>query len=503
MSTITYSDVVMSLIGGAVVYASQYLPKWRLSSAHKKPRRQGSRRRRRSESLTNTAKPATTSEQEIAKTWPELPYLVQVFRDNAIAVKPQTPQKRLRSVFYTFRKPSAKRLNVQRLRDEFASATGRDPAQIIITPSVPGQPNLIGIELMDIEMISSDTRGSSPLTFQAGLDDYGQEVIADIAVMPHLLVAGPSGTGKSSFINAMLLSLIEKKNAQLPRLIIIDPKGLDFGIYGGDDYAVPHLAMPIITDKEIAVMVIDWVVNEMERRYQVIQDYCKAWREQTGEHLLITKLAEYNEHAPVPMPYYVILIDEIADLMLTHGERIEALLQRLGQKARAAGMHMILATQRPDADTIPMSIRSNFSNGGLCFKVPDSQGSTAVLGQGNTGAVNLPPMGVALFNHNGLKRIHCQRIEPDEMVKRLQRLHEPPNYIELAGDVPEQSGTSGRDELNEELKLCYDIAVKHLSQGGNAGKNAIKDAIKLSRGTGIGDPKYKKVRAALELDGVV
>ena len=221
--------------------------------------------------------------------------------------------------------------------------------------------------------------------------------------MPHFLIAGPSGTGKSSFVNAMLLSLIEKKKQPAGQVNFIDPKGLDFGIYGGDDYAVPHLAMPIIIDKEIAVKVIDWVVTEMERRYQVIQDYCKAWREQTGEHLLITKLAEYNEHAPVPMAYYVILIDEIADLMLTHGEHIEALLQRLGQKARAAGMHMILATQRPDAETIPMSIRSNFSNGGLCFKVPDSQGSTAVLGQGNTGAVNLPPMGVALLNHNGFK----------------------------------------------------------------------------------------------------
>ena len=503
MSTITYTDIVMSLIGGAVVYASQYLPKWRLSSAHKKPRRQGSRRRRQSKSLTHTTRPATTSEQEIAKVWPELPGLVQVFRDNAVAVKPQTPQKRLRSVFYTFRKPSAKRLGIKRLHDEFASATGRDPTQIIITPSVPGQPNLIGIELMNIEQTSIDQRDRSPLTFQAGLDDDAQEVIADIARMPHFLIAGPSGTGKSTFVNAMLLNLLESTAPQRLRLIVIDPKGLDFGIYGGDDYAVPHLALPIITDKDQAVAVIDWVVIEMERRYQVIQDYCKTWREQTGEYLLITKLAEYNEHAPEPMPYYVILIDEIADLMLTHGDQIETLLQRLGQKARAAGIHMILATQRPDADTIPMSIRSNFSNGGLCFKVPDSQGSTAVLGQGNTGAVNLPPMGVALFNHNGLKRIHCQRIEPDEMVKRLQRLHELPNYIELAGDAPEQWEASGRDELNEELKLCYDIAVKHLGEGGNAGKNAIKDAIKLSRGTGIGDPKYKKIRAALELDGVV
>ena len=105
MSAITYSDVVMSLIGGAVIYATQYLPKWRrLSSDHKKPRRQGSRRRRRSESLTHTTRPEKTSEQEIAKTWPELPCLVQVFLDNAIAVKPQTPQKRLRSVFYMFRK---------------------------------------------------------------------------------------------------------------------------------------------------------------------------------------------------------------------------------------------------------------------------------------------------------------------------------------------------------------------------------------------------------------
>ena len=355
---------------------------------------------------------------------------------------------------------------------------------------------------IEITPASAPASNGSALTFRVGLDDHGQAVIADIEAMPHFLIAGPSGTGKSTFINAMLLDLIEQKDSEQVRLIIIDPKGLDFGIYGDDDFAVPHLALPIITDKTTAVCVIDGVVNEMERRYRVIQEYCKAWREQTGEYLLITKLAEYNEQAPAPLPYYLVLIDEIADLMLTHGEQIEAWLQRLGQKARAAGIHLILATQRPDADTIPMSIRSNFSNGGLCFKVPDSQGSTAVLGQGHTGAVNLPPVGVALLNHNGLKRVHCQHLPPAELVKRLQRRHKTPNYIELKSAMTPVE-KSGRDELSEELKLCYDIAVEHLSRGGNAGKNAIKDAIRASRGTGIGDPKYKKIRAALELDGVV
>ena len=405
-------------------------------------------------------------------------------------------------MFYTFRKPSGKRLNIKRLHDDFASATGRDPVQVILTPSVPGHPNLIGIELVDHDLVSDDSKECSPLCFQAGLDDEGQPVIADIAMMPHFLIAGPSGTGKSTFVNAMLLGLLENTTPQELRLIVIDLKGLDFGAYGDQENAVPHLALPIITDGETAVTVIDWAVSEMERRYQVIQAYGKAWRERNGEYLLITKLAEYNQQASEPLPYIVILIDELADLMLTQGEQIEKNLQRLGQKARSAGIHMILATQRPDSDTIPMSIRANFNNGGLCFKVPDSQGSTAVLGQGHNGAVNLPPCGVALMNHNGLRRVHCQNLTPVELVERLQKIHTTPQYIELT-TTSHQTEQSGRDTLTEELKLCYDIVAEHIRQGGNRGKNTIKAAIKQSRGIGIGDPKYKKIRAALESDGLV
>ena len=311
---------------------------------------------------------------------------------------------------------------------------------------------------------------ASPLTVTLGKDIAGNPVVADLGKMPHLLVAGTTGSGKSVGVNAMILSLVYKSDPSAVRMIMIDPKMLELSIYEG----IPHLLAPVVTDMRQAASALNWCVGEMDRRYklmsslgvrnlagynQKIRDAIKAGNPITHPFSLTPDNPERLE----TMPMIVVLIDELADLMMVVGKKVEELIARLAQKARAAGIHLILATQRPSVDVITGLIKANIPTR-IAFQVSskidsrtilDQMGAEALLGQGDM--LYLPP-GTGLPN-----RVHGAFVSDGEVhrvVDYLKALGEP-KYIEGMLDSPDETveGGGGESHANAEADPLYDEAV--------------------------------------------
>jgi S-DNA-T family DNA segregation ATPase FtsK/SpoIIIE len=380
--------------------------------------------------------------------------------------------------------PGVKVSQISNLSKDLARAMSTTSVRVVEV--IPGK-SVVGLEIPNAqremialrEILESPryTGLDSPLTIALGKDIGGNPVTADLGKMPHLLVAGTTGSGKSVAVNAMILSILHKATAEQVRLIMIDPKMLELSVYEG----IPHLLAPVVTDMKDAANALRWCVGEMERRYKLMSalgvrnvggyniKVRKAIEAGTPIEDPILKNAQSNDQAaagePVPtlepMPAIVIVVDELADMMMVVGKKVEELIARIAQKARAAGLHMILATQRPSVDVITGLIKANIPTR-IGFQVAskidsrtilDQQGAESLLGHGDM--LYLPPgTGFSTRVHGAFVDDH----EVHKVVEYLKQVGEP-NYIEeiLDGGAGGEGGVD--DEEEAEADPLYDQAV--------------------------------------------
>jgi len=353
---------------------------------------------------------------------------------------------------------------------------------IRVVETIPGK-NYMGLELPNpkrqivrlTEILGSKVYNDSQssLTVALGKDIAGHPVVADLAKMPHLLIAGTTGSGKSVGINATILSLLYKADPNNVRMILIDPKMLEMSVYEG----IPHLLAPVVTDMKQAGHALNWAVAEMERRYKLMSKL--GVRNLHGYNVKIAEAEKKEEKIPNPfsltpdapepldkLPTIVIIIDELADLMMVVGKKVEELIARIAQKARAAGIHLILATQRPSVDVITGLIKANIPTR-IAFQVSSKIDSRTILDQ--MGAETLLGMGDMLYMPPGTGlpvRVHGAFVSDDEVHRVVQHLKEQgePNYIEgiLEGGVAEEGGEAalgGEGGASGEADPMYDQAV--------------------------------------------
>ncbi|MBS0545137.1 MAG: DNA translocase FtsK 4TM domain-containing protein [Proteobacteria bacterium] len=315
---------------------------------------------------------------------------------------------------------------------------------------------------------------SSPLTVVLGKDIGGQPVVADLAKMPHLLVAGTTGSGKSVGINAMILSLLYKSEPERVRLIMVDPKMLELSIYEG----IPHLLAPVVTDMKHAANALNWCVAEMDKRYKLmaavgvrnLAGFNKAVLEARKAETPLTNPFSITPESPEPLdplPYIVVVVDELADMMMVVGKKVEELIARLAQKARAAGIHLILATQRPSVDVITGLIKANVPTR-IAFQVSSKIDSRTILDQ--MGAEALLGMGDMLYLAPGTGlpiRVHGAFVADDEVHKVVEHLKRvgPPDYVDgilsaAEDDLDAALGAGGGDGGDGEADPLYDQAVE-------------------------------------------
>ena len=391
---------------------------------------------------------------------------------------------------------------------------------IRVVETIPGK-NYMALELPNpkrqivrlTEIVGSKVYAdsASALTVALGKDIAGKPVVADLAKMPHLLVAGTTGSGKSVGINATILSLLYKADPADVRLILIDPKMLEMSVYEG----IPHLLAPVVTDMRQAGHALNWAVNEMERRYKLMSKL--GVRNLAGYNTKIAEAAQREEHIPNPfsiapdnpepldkLPTIVIIIDELADLMMVVGKKVEELIARIAQKARAAGIHLILATQRPSVDVITGLIKANIPTR-IAFQVSSKIDSRTILDQ--MGAETLLGMGDMLYMPPGTGlpvRVHGAFVSDDEVhrvVKHLQSTGEP-NYIEgiLEGGVAEEGGAGDGATAGEgggESDAMYDQAVQVVLKNRRASISLVQRHLR------IGYNRAARLLEQMEQSGVV
>lgn len=390
------------------------------------------------------------------------------------------------------------------------TALSRDLARSLSVTSVrvveiiPGK-TVVGVELPNqdraivhfSDVLSSDVyaQAQSPLTLTLGVDIAGHPMVVDLAKMPHLLVAGTTGSGKSVGINAMILSLLFKATPEQVRLILVDPKMLELSVY--DD--IPHLLTPVVTDMKEAASALRWCVGEMERRYRLMASLGVrnlagfnakiAAASSNGEPItdpLWKPTDSMDEQAPVlePLPYVVVVIDELADMMMVVGKKVEQLIARIAQKARAAGIHLILATQRPSVDVLTGLIKSNIPTR-ISFQVSSKIDSRTILDQ--QGAEQLLGHGDMLFLSPGAGmplRVHGAFVG-DQEVHRVAddwRARGKPEYIEeitqSTGD-PLEGSFGDEEQSTEETDALYDGAVEFVLQTRKASISAVQRRFKI------------------------
>jgi len=384
--------------------------------------------------------------------------------------------------------PGLKASRVIGLADDIARSMAALSARV---STVPGR-SVIGIELPNEsrekvvlrEILSSRDfgDGNQRLPLALGKDIGGDPIVANLAKMPHLLIAGTTGSGKSVAINTMILSLLYKLTPQECRLIMIDPKMLELSVYDG----IPHLLSPVVTDPKKAVVALKWTVGEMEERYRKmskmgvrnIEGYNGRVRDALAKGELFSRtvqtgfdedtgepIFETEETTPVALPYIVVIVDEMADLMMVAGKEIEACIQRLAQMARASGIHLIMATQRPSVDVITGTIKANFPTR-ISFQVTSKIDSRTILGE--MGAEQLLGMGDMLYMAGGAKITRCHGPfvsdeEVEEIVNHLKQFGEP-DYVSGVVQGPPDDKESDID------------AVLGLNTGGNTdGEDALYD----------------------------
>ncbi|MBS1190468.1 MAG: ftsK [Rhodocyclaceae bacterium] len=350
---------------------------------------------------------------------------------------------------------------------------------------------------------------TSPLTVSLGKDIGGLPVVADLGKTPHMLVAGTTGSGKSVGINAMILSLLYKSEPEQVRLIMVDPKMLELSIYEG----IPHLLAPVVTDMKQAANALNWCVGEMEKRYKLMS--AMGVRNIAGFNAKIKEAEKKGEHIPNPLsltpetpeplntlPFIVVVIDELADLMMVVGKKVEELIARLAQKARAAGIHLVLATQRPSVDVITGLIKANIPTR-IAFQVSSKIDSRTILDQ--MGAEALLGQGDMLYLAPGTgypTRVHGAFVSDDEVHRVVEHLKATgaPEYIEdiLSGAVDdEEGGGEGGEEGDAESDPLYDQAVEVVLKNRRASISLVQRHLR------IGYNRSARLIEAMEKSGLV
>ena len=424
--------------------------------------------------------------------------------------------------------PGIKSSRVIGLADDIARSMSAIAARVAV---VPGR-NAIGIELPNVKretvylreiLASRDFETTkAKLALALGKSINGEAVIVDIAKMPHVLVAGTTGSGKSVAINTMILSLLYRMTPQECRLIMIDPKMLELSVYDG----IPHLLTPVVTDPKKAVVALKWTVREMEDRYRKMSkvgvrnidgfNARVALAEKKGERISRTVQTGFDKQTGEaiyetenldlePMPFIVVIIDEMADLMMVAGKDIEGAVQRLAQMARAAGIHVIMATQRPSVDVITGTIKANFPTR-ISFQVTSKIDSRTILGE--QGAEQLLGMGDMLYMAGGgrIQRVHGPFVSDDEVEKVVAhlKLQGVPEYLDAITedddeeDEPSSKGGNGGGNSNfEDSEDPYDQAVAVVLRDGKASTSYIQ------RRLGIGYNRAASIIEKMEKEGIV
>ena len=409
------------------------------------------------------------------------------------------------------------------------TALAKDLARSLSTVSVriveiiPGK-SVIGLEVPneEVELVylseilsSADyDKSQSPVTLGLGKDIAGQPVVVDLARTPHLLVAGTTGSGKSVALNAMILSILYKASPDEVRLIMVDPKMLELSVYQG----IPHLLAPVVTDMKDAGNAFRWCIGEMERRYRLMSEL--GVRNIAGFNRKVTEAVDAGEplHDPVPrmghgedggealltetLPLIVVVVDELADLMMVSGKKIEQLIARLAQKARASGIHLLLATQRPSVDVITGLIKANIPSR-IAFQVSSRVDSRTILDQG--GAEQLLGHGDMLYATPGMQapaRVHGAFVSDQEVhrvVDDLKSVAEP-EYVDgvlEGGEWPADSGAGATAAGDEEADPLYDEAVRMVTESGRASISGVQRRLK------IGYNRAARMVEQMEAAGVV
>ncbi len=388
--------------------------------------------------------------------------------------------------------PGVKINKVASLADDLAMALKTHSIRIVAP--IPGK-SVIGIEMANTkrqivylkEILADDTfkahKGILPLAL--GQDIMGKPVVTDLARMPHLLIAGATGTGKSVGLNTMICSLLYRHGPDKLRLLMIDPKRIELSLYDG----IPHLLHPVVSEPKEATRALRWAVMEMERRYQLLEE-AKA-RNMEG----------YNKNAEEPLPFLVVIIDELADLMMVSSKEVESSIARLAQMARAAGIHLLVATQRPSVDVLTGLIKANFP-ARISFKVSSKVDSRTILDI--MGAERLLGMGDMLFLPPGsatVQRIHGAYVSEPEITKVVDFLKEQgePQYdLTVTEAVPgdEESG-DGIGSASESVDEKYDEAIEIVTQSGQASISMLQRKMR------IGYNRAARMIEQMEKDGIV
>ncbi|HOY98202.1 MAG: DNA translocase FtsK 4TM domain-containing protein [Acidobacteriota bacterium] len=385
-------------------------------------------------------------------------------------------------------KPGIKINQVTNLSDDLALALGAESVRI---QRIPGKSSL-GVEipnnkreiikLRDILESEAFIKSPSKLTLALGKTVHDEVYVTDLGVMPHLLVAGATGTGKSVCLNALIASILYKASPEEVKLLLIDPKRLEFSLYDG----IPHLLSPVINDAKKAAAILMDTVKKMEERYYLMQQAKVRNIDQYNHHIADQlrekrgKLTEEEQRKLRPMPYIVIIIDELADLIMVSGQDVDFAIGRLAQLARAVGIHLVLATQRPSTDIITGTIKNNFPSR-IAFRVPSKIDSRVILDE--NGAEKLLGMGDMLFippNYPRLVRLHCSYVSIPE-VRRLVNFVKKqgtPDYDERIVDVLQRTGEMPWGESDEKDEM-FEEAVKLILHTGQASASYLQRRLKL------------------------